>query len=56
MWASSMPSYENRCILKRSETDVAQKSICMMDVIQCNIHDETLKCLQYQPIFTYKST
>lgn len=50
-----MSSYENRCILKRSETDVVQECICIMDVTQCNIHDETFKCLQYQPIFAYKS-
>lgn len=39
-----MSSYEKRCILKRSETAIVQESICIMDVTQHNIHDETLKC------------
>lgn len=40
-----MSSYENRCILKRSETATVQKSICIMAVTQRNIYDESFKCL-----------
>lgn len=32
-----MPSYENTCILKRSETFIVQKSICLMDITQHNM-------------------
>lgn len=40
-----MLAYENRYILKRSETFIVQKSICITDITQHNIHDETSKYL-----------
>lgn len=40
-----MSPCENRCILKRSETFIVQKSICIMDITQHNIYDETFKHL-----------
>lgn len=43
--ASSMPSYENTCILKTSEMFIVHKSICLMDITQRNIHNEHFKGL-----------